>query len=128
MVALKVGMIGCLESLDSKWCFYEEHYITELMAIESDARRFVVSAIRYEAIITDIEAKLLHYGSSKSKQERSSYKKLEQELSEAKSNLIGNICKINSVANTQGKGRDDFTLKLLIKAEEVLTHPFDKTS
>ena len=29
------------------------------------------------------------------------------------------ICEINAVANTVGKGRDDFKLEILLKAEEV---------
>jgi hypothetical protein len=33
--------------------------------------------------------------------------------------LIENICEINAVANTTGKGRDDFSIKVLIKAEEI---------
>jgi hypothetical protein len=33
---------------DKVWCAYEQGYITELMAIESDARRFVVQAIIHE--------------------------------------------------------------------------------
>jgi hypothetical protein len=33
--------------------------------------------------------------------------------------LIENICEINAVANTTGKGRDDFKIKVLIKAEEI---------
>jgi len=29
------------------------------------------------------------------------------------------MCEINAVANTLGKGRDDFKLDLLLKAEEI---------
>lgn len=29
------------------------------------------------------------------------------------------MCEINSIANTQGKGRDDFTLDILLRAEEL---------
>jgi hypothetical protein len=29
------------------------------------------------------------------------------------------MCEINAVANTLGKGRDDFKLDLLIKAEDI---------
>ena len=37
--------------------------------------------------------------------------------------MVGLFCKINSVANTQGKGRDDFTLSILTKAEELIHQP-----
>ena len=30
------------------------------------------------------------------------------------------MCEINSVANVQGKGRDDFKMDILYKAEEIL--------
>lgn len=29
------------------------------------------------------------------------------------------MCEVNAVANTMGKGRDDFKLDILVKAEEV---------
>ena len=35
-----------LEQFDQDWSIYERAYVTELMAIESDARRHVTEAIR----------------------------------------------------------------------------------
>lgn len=33
--------------------------------------------------------------------------------------FVSKMCEINSVANTVGKGRDDFKLDILIKAEDL---------
>ena len=33
--------------------------------------------------------------------------------------LIAKVCEINAIANTVGKGRDDFRVDVLVKAEEV---------
>jgi hypothetical protein len=33
--------------------------------------------------------------------------------------LLTKICEINAVANVQGKGRDDFKLDIILKAEEI---------
>ena len=35
-----------LEQFDQDWSIYEKGYVTELMAIEADARRFVTEAIQ----------------------------------------------------------------------------------
>ena len=35
-----------LEQFDQDWSIYEKGYVTELMEIEADARRFVIDAIR----------------------------------------------------------------------------------
>ena len=34
--------------------------------------------------------------------------------------MVDNICKVNAVANVEGKGRDDFKLSLLEQAEQLL--------
>ena len=33
--------------------------------------------------------------------------------------LLAKMCEINSVANTAGKGRDDFKMDILLKAEDI---------
>ncbi len=42
--------------------------------------------------------------------------------------LINLICQINKVANSEGKGRDDLTLDILIAAEGVLRKVSDSKS
>jgi hypothetical protein len=85
------------------------------MAIESDARRFIVSAIKYEELISDLEKKT----SLKSGHGQFSNARLTKDLNEVRGQLIANLCKINAVANIVGKGRDDFSLKILLRAEEI---------
>lgn len=42
-----------------------------------------------------------------------------KEYNEMREKFVAKICEINAVANTQGKGRDDFKLDILLKAEDV---------
>ena len=68
------------------------------MLIESDARRFITEAIETEKEITSAEIR-----------ERAKGKIMVEspEYNKNRSKLIANINKINAVANTEGKGRDD---------------------
>lgn len=40
-----------------------------------------------------------------------------------RSQLIQRLCEINPVTNAQGKGRDDFKLEVLLRAEELSIKP-----
>jgi hypothetical protein len=42
-----------------------------------------------------------------------------KEFNALRAKFIQRICEINSVANVQGKGRDDLTIDILLKAEEL---------
>lgn len=44
-----------LEQFDQDWSIYEKGYVTELMAIEADARRFVIEAIEISQAMNDFE-------------------------------------------------------------------------
>ena len=48
---------------------------------------------------------------------------MKRDLASAKKSLLATFCKINSVANVQGKGRDDFQIIILKKAEEIVRGP-----
>jgi uncharacterized hydantoinase/oxoprolinase family protein len=74
---------------DQLWAKYEQGYIRELMAIESDARKFVVDIISADYNLTQAE----HSG---------------MEIDQARKRILQAICSINAVANVEGKGRDDF--------------------
>jgi len=37
--------------------------------------------------------------------------------------IIQRLCEINPVTNAQGKGRDDFKLEVLIRAEDLSNKP-----
>lgn len=42
-----------------------------------------------------------------------------KEFNDLREKLVQKMCEINAVANTLGKGRDDFKVDLLSKAEEI---------
>lgn len=79
-------------------------YVRELQIIENDARRLIIESHDLDMQISAFESK------TDSQNERD---KLRAEL-------LKKICHINSVANTMGKGRDDFTFDILIKAEQLI--------
>ncbi len=78
------------------------------MLIESDARRFVTEAIEIEKEITSAEVR-----------ERAKGKIMVEckEYNKNRGKLIEIINKINSVANSDGKGRDDLEPDILLQAE-----------
>lgn len=81
---------------------YERSYVFELMVIEKDARRFVTQAVQHELALQKIEK-----GEAKGDQ------------NDLRSKLIQRLCEINPVTNAQGKGRDDFKLEILLRADEL---------
>ena len=74
-------------------------YVLELMLIEADARRFISDAIEIEKGRIVIESP--------------DYTKKRGELA----TIMGQI---NSVANSEGKGRDDLKIGILESAEGIL--------
>ena len=81
------------------------------MLIETDARRYISKAIEIESELTSIEIR----------------EKLKGKIfvqNDDYTNLRKKICKvisqINSVANVEGKGRDDLSYEVLIEAEGIL--------
>lgn len=100
-----------LEEFDYSWVSFEQIYISELMLIEKDARRHIVSAIEIEKELFGFET-----------------------LEKLKGNIVINCLKynglrkllaekigqINAVTNFDGKGRDDLDIGILITAEKVL--------
>ena len=107
---IKEEIQDSLLDFDTVWVDFEQLYVHELMAIESDARRYIEEAIWLEKEVTRIEN--LNKTLGKSLMES-------QEFLDARAKLIIVIGKINSVANIEGKGRDDLTIDIL-KAAEVL--------
>jgi hypothetical protein len=103
---IKQDLNSFLENFDRLWARYEKNYILELMVIESDSRRFIQDAINAENDLALIESEKLD-------RSRSPNKNRKAKIKQAKSELIIAICKINSVANTNGKGRDDLTYEIL---------------
>jgi hypothetical protein len=81
------------------------------MVIETDARRFIVDAIAIEALITQFEQDHKKGGIV--------LLQTNKDYNELRGKFIAKICEINSVANILGKGRDDFTVEILLRAEAI---------
>lgn len=92
-----------LIELDRQWALYEKSYVFELMVIEKDARRFVTLAIQQEKALTALEQS-------------------GENADDIRKQLIQRMCEINPVVNIQGKGRDDFTMDVISRAEVLLSN------
>jgi hypothetical protein len=101
-------MRDTLEDFDLTWVTYEQLYVIELMLIEQDARRYITEAIELEKEISSAEVRERAKG--KIMVECPEYKK-------NRSKLVAIVNKINSVANSEGKGRDDLQPEILFTAE-----------
>jgi len=99
-----------LQEFDTDWVEFEHLYVHELMVIEEDARRFITQAIETERELVLIEVKEKAKG--RNLHGSDNYNKNREKLVK----LIG---RINSVANIEGKGRDDLTVEILMTAEGV---------
>lgn len=81
------------------------------MVIENDARRYVIEAIDIEKQMQKVE--LNAKSSSTPLHQMKDYYELREKL-------LQQLCKINSVANVQGKGRDDFNIEIIERTEEIM--------
>lgn len=81
------------------------------MLIETDARRYISKAIEMEGELTSIEIREKLKG--KMCVHNDDYSKIRKSLCKI-------ISQINSVANVDGKGRDDLSYEILIEAEGIL--------
>jgi hypothetical protein len=99
-----------LEAFDTNWVSFEQLYVIELMLIEADARRFITDCIEVEKELILIEVK-----------EKSHCRiVLDCELyNKYRGKMVDQIGKINSVANIEGKGRDDLKVDILFAAEGI---------
>jgi hypothetical protein len=86
------------------------------MAIETDARKFIVQACKYEAQIQLFEQSLKTQWLKDKKGSRSDHLKGAQEK------MCGVLGQINSVANLAGQGRDHFQAEVLFQCEELKDH------
>jgi hypothetical protein len=94
-----------LQRFDELWCVYEQKYVFELMVIENDARRFIIESINLESILCQP-----HMSNALQK----------TQFNEKRENLLQKICQVNSVANEEGKGKEDFKFQILLTAEDLL--------
>lgn len=86
-------------------------YVLELMLIEADARRFISDAIGSERELQSLEIRekargriLLDF----------------DEYHKAREKLCKEISQLNTVANSEGKGREDLAIDILVAAEGIM--------
>lgn len=88
-----------LVSLDMVWAHFECKYISELIAIEEQARQLIVKAVNFESRLTKLNG--------------ADFQEIERELVQC-------IAHLNSVANFKRKGRDDLGRDILDGARHVM--------
>lgn len=100
-----------LEAFDKYWVTFEQLYVFELMLIEADARRFITNAVEIEKEIIAMEMK-----------ERSKGKIFldSEDYNSLRKKLVKVIGQINSVANSEGNGRDDLGIDILVRSEHLI--------
>lgn len=106
----RTEMRTSLVTLDVAWAAFEKKYISELIAIEDQARKLIVQAVDCEKRLRDLEAK---YGETEALLVRSEYQAEQRRL-------VGSISYLNSVANFRRKGRDDLPADVLFDAVRTI--------
>lgn len=101
-----------LEELDQDWTDFEQIYVNELMMIEKNARRMISDSISIEKEIQNIEIR--------EKMRGKILLTTDETYNTMRKKLVEKIAQINSVANLEGKGRDDLNLDILLEAEGIL--------
>jgi len=101
-----------LEQFDQDWSIYEKAYVTELMAIEADARKLVIECI---SIVQQMKA----YESEQRLRGRILNTSADEEYNNLRNKFLRHVCEINKVANSIGQGREDMDLSVLMIADEV---------
>mmetsp|Transcript_22754 Transcript_22754/g.65577 ORF Transcript_22754/g.65577 Transcript_22754/m.65577 type:complete len:538 (-) Transcript_22754:318-1931(-) len=99
----RAELMDVLRTLDTEWAKFECTYISELIAIEDQARQLVKRAVECE------------------RQLRSDSRRSVVERDALERRLVGYIARLNSVANLKRKGRDDLGYDILASARNVLS-------
>lgn len=87
-------------------------YITELIQIENHAKHAIKQYIQVEEELATFEV---------DQKQRGRIFLSGEYYDRLRTKLCGVISRLNSVANIEGKGRDDLGLEVLVAAEQVLT-------
>ena len=109
---IKLEIIMSLEELDQDWTKFEQVYVNELMIIEKKARRLISDAIILEKEITTIEIR--------EKMRGKILLTTDDSYNSFRRKLVNIIAQVNSVANVDGKGRDDLQLDVLLESEGII--------
>jgi len=101
-----------LEEMDLNWTKFERIYVSELMIIEKKARRLISDGILLEKELQTIEIR--------EKMKGKILLTTDDSYNSLRKKLVNMISQINSVANTEGKGRDDLQLEILLESEGII--------
>jgi hypothetical protein len=88
------------------------------MQIEAEARKYVTDAIQIDKEVQELENQEKAKGTIMFESEE--WARINIRYSEMRCHLADQISLINSVANYDGKGRDDLSDKILVSAESML--------
>lgn len=102
-----------LKVFDRLWVDYESKYINELMIIEEKARLPVTKSIDFLRQLEEEVRKQKQRGTIITSQ-------LSPRAKTLRAQFIDQFKQMNSVANVDGKGRDDLGVEVLEEAENVL--------
>lgn len=116
---IKSNISELLVEFDRKWVKYEEKIINEIITIERKSRRLIFEGIK-------VEMELTHYELRANVRGKILYD--DREYNKVRDQFIKIIIELNTVANTEGKGRDDLNIDILLKAERVLRQVSDSKS
>mmetsp|Transcript_40311 Transcript_40311/g.88137 ORF Transcript_40311/g.88137 Transcript_40311/m.88137 type:complete len:490 (+) Transcript_40311:41-1510(+) len=108
-----IGGLRCtLRKLDMAWATFERTYITELIKIEAAARKILVQSIAKERKLQVME-ELFQSGFRSPVYWEAAFDNLQ-------AILVRCISQLNASANSQGKGRSDLHVGILMAAKAVL--------
>ena len=108
---INIEMTKALEIFDYNWASYEKLYVKELMSIEAEARKYITDAIEIEKQMQVLE---------NNEKARGRILLDSEEYDKLRTQLTSHVSNINTVANSDGKGRDDLGVEILIAAEGML--------
>jgi len=94
----KSNLKSALRTFDETWAHFEHKYISGLMHIENQAKKLLRDAIQQEDKLHEMERTMDSH---------------EMLLDHERSEFVDCISRLNTVANTQRKGRGDLTVDIL---------------
>lgn len=118
---------AAMRDFDRQWLCFEQAYIKELIEIEVLARDPLVQAVNLHEALRAAEER-----SRSPEQERKLMRALnnlqDQRRDHARDcaeRLVEQVCRLNALANTRGRGRDDLGLDIWERAEALLREKDD---
>lgn len=117
-----------LRTFDETWAHFEHKYISGLIGIEDQAKKLIRDAIRQEGKLHEMER-----ASTDSQSVQSGRKISNWQIDLERGKFVNCISRLNTVANTARRGRDDLTADILHHAlmlwqvPEGIKRPMDRS-